>query len=275
MPDVSIIMPCYNHGQYIYEAIDSVLNQTFQNFEIVIINDGSTDPQTIEILKNIHHPKIKVLHTSNQGLASARNNGIREAQAPIILPLDSDDKIAPTYLEKSVKILQSNEEIGIVYCLAEFFGEKHGKWLLPEYSLKEMLFHNLIFHCAFFWRSDWEKLNGYNPNMKYGWEDWDFWLSIISTGKKVHRIPEVLHEYRVRKSSMVHAMTELDKVKMHAQIFRNHQDFYISNLEDIIEEIYHLQNVCHRSILDRLIKDKLLHPVQTIKRHMVQNHLNP
>jgi glycosyltransferase involved in cell wall biosynthesis len=275
MAKVSVIIPCYNHGIYIHDAINSVLNQTFVDFEIIVVNDGSTDPDTVNILKRINNPKIKVLHTKNQGLPSARNNGIREAQAPIILPLDSDDKISPTYLEKGVDILETDRDTGIVYCNAEFFGEKRGKWLLPEYSLKEILFHNVIFHCAFFRRSDWEKLKGYNPNMKYGWEDWDFWLSIISTGKNVHRIPEVLHHYRVRKKSMVHAMTEEQKVKMHAQIIRNHQDFFIANMEVFIREIYHTQTMCHRSIFDRLFHDKLLHPVQTIKKHLVKNQLNP
>lgn len=206
MPDVSVIIPCFNHGQYIHEAIESVLNQTYNNFEIIVVNDGSTEQRTIDIINKINHPKIKVIHTSNQGLASARNNGIREAQAEIILPLDSDDKIMPTYVKKALKIFGDDPSMGIVYCYAELFGEKLGKWILPEYSLKGILFHNLFFCSAFFWRHDWEKAKGFNPNMKYGWEDWDLWLSIISFGKKVYRIPESLFSYRVRKKSMVHLM---------------------------------------------------------------------
>ena len=77
VPKVSVIIPCYNHGVYIDETVDSVLDQTFQDFEIIIINDGSTDEFTVEKLKTYNKPKTKVIHTSNQGLSSARNNGIR------------------------------------------------------------------------------------------------------------------------------------------------------------------------------------------------------
>ncbi len=275
MPDVSVIIPCFNHGQYIHEAINSVLKQTCQNFEIIVVNDGSTDPQTISILKKIEHPKIKVVHTVNQGLASARNNGIREAQSEFILPLDSDDTIAPQYVEKALPLLKNDLGLGIVYCQAELFGDKKGIWKLPEYSLKEMLFRNHIFHCAFFRFKDWEKVNGYNPNMKYGWEDWNFWLSLISLGKKVYQIPEILHAYRVRKGSMLGSMSIRQKAEMHVQIFLNHQDLFKDHLLEFFEEIHRMQNLCNRSILERFINDKLRHPIQTFKNQENRSNIIP
>jgi glycosyltransferase involved in cell wall biosynthesis len=244
-----------------------VLCQTHQNFEIVIVNDGSTDIQTIDILQAINNPAIRVIHTSNQGLAFARNNGIREARSEIILPLDSDDKILPSYVEKALRVLNSDHEIGIVYCNAELFGARRGKWALREFTVKEMLFRNLIFHCAFFRRQDWEKVGGYNPNI-YAWEDWDFWLSIISLGRKVFRIPEVLHAYRVRKNSMVHMMTDQQKVANHARIFLNHQQLYADHAIEFFEEIHRSQ----KSILDKLLKDKLCHPVQAIRTFLNRFH---
>jgi glycosyltransferase involved in cell wall biosynthesis len=268
MPDVSIIIPCFNQGQYIHEAIDSVVAQTHQDFEIIIVNDGSTDIQTIDILRAIDNPSIRVIHTSNQGLASARNNGIREAQAEIILPLDSDDKIFPQYVEKALGVLKNDPATGIVYCNAELFGARKGKWALREFSVQEILFRNLIFHCAFFRRQDWEKTGGYNPNMIYGWEDWDFWLSIISLGRKVFHIPEVLHSYRVRKKSMVHVMTEEQKVAMHARIFLNHQQLYSQYALDFFEEINRRQ----KSILDILLKEKICHPIQALKTVLRRFH---
>jgi glycosyltransferase involved in cell wall biosynthesis len=100
MSKVSVIMPCYNQGQYIDEAVDSVLTQTYQNYEIIIVNDGSTDEFTNEKLKNYNKPKTQVIHTANQGLSAARNNGIHASNGEFILPLDADDKIANTYLER-------------------------------------------------------------------------------------------------------------------------------------------------------------------------------
>lgn len=275
MPDVSIIIPCFNHGQFIHETIDSVLDQTHKDFEIIVVNDGSTEHLTNDILKRINHPRIKVIHTSNQGLAAARNNGIREAQAEIILPLDSDDKIRPTYIEKALKIFRDDPSVGIVYCYAELFGEKRGRWILPEYSLTAMLFHNLLFCSSFFLRQDWERSKGFNPNMEYGWEDWDLWLSIISTGKNVHRIPETLFLYRVSRKSMVHSMTDQQKAAMHVQVFFNHLDFYRAHAQEYFEQINLFEKNCNRSIIDRLINDKMFHPFQTLKNIMHRFDANP
>jgi glycosyltransferase involved in cell wall biosynthesis len=131
-PRVSVIIPCFNHGQYIDEAVGSVLDQTFQEFEIIIINDGSTDPSTVTRLRSYNHSGCKVIETENKGPAEARNTGIKASTGEYILPLDADDKIGPKYLEEAVKALDNDREIGIVYCGVEFFGDKTGKWNLPD-----------------------------------------------------------------------------------------------------------------------------------------------
>ena len=110
-PIVSIIIPCYNHGKYIDEAVDSVLKQTFQTFEIIIINDGSNDEFTNKKLENYSRPNTQVITTANQGLSLARNTGIKMAQGKYILPLDADDKIHPEYLSKAINIIDSSENI--------------------------------------------------------------------------------------------------------------------------------------------------------------------
>jgi glycosyltransferase involved in cell wall biosynthesis len=265
MPDVSIIIPCFNHGRYIHEAIDSVLNQTHQNFEIIVVNDGSTAPDTIAVIKKVNHPKIKVVHTTNQGLASARNNGIREAQSEILLPLDADDKIAPTYIEKAITVLKNDRDVGIVYCNLEFFGTKSGKYILPEFSIARLLFENLIFCTAFFYRKDWEKVNGFNPNMKYSCEDWDFWLSMAANGNKVYRIPEFLFYYRMRKDSMWHRISQQQKIAMHTQVFLNHQDFFREHASEFFTEIHRLKYNSDTSLLHRLVFEKLFHPLTLLK----------
>ena len=93
VPQVSVIIPCYNQGRYLDDAITSVLVQTYQNFEILIVDDGSTEPETIEILQDYQQPKTRIIRTENQGVATARNLGIAQAQGTYILPLDADDKI--------------------------------------------------------------------------------------------------------------------------------------------------------------------------------------
>jgi glycosyltransferase involved in cell wall biosynthesis len=226
MQKVSVIIPCYNQGEYIDDAVDSVLVQTFQDFEIIIVNDGSTDDFTNEKLKNYNKPKTKVIHTTNQRLSAARNNGINISSGEYILPLDADDKIANTYIEKAVRILNENKNIGILYCEAELFGEQSGKWDIPDFNFFDFLNDNQIFCSAFFRRDDYNKTNGYNSNMIYGLEDWDFWLSLIERGVDVFRIPETLFYYRVRNKSMLRKMDLNKKKYLQTMIVRNHPILY-------------------------------------------------
>ncbi len=237
MSRVSVIIPCFNDGTYIDEAVDSVLAQTYQDFEIIIVNDGSTDPRTNDILSNYSRPKTRVIQTTNQGVARARNRAIEEASGEFILPLDADDRIKEAYLEKAVKALDTDKNIGIVYCLAEFFGERTGPWQLPDFSLAELIVHNHIFCSAFFRRADWLKVSGYNPNMRYGFEDWDLWLSIIELKREVFRIPELLFSYRMKSVSRSALMTEDLILDMRVQVFNNHRQLYLNNIRSLLRPV--------------------------------------
>jgi len=179
VPAVTVVVPCYNQGVYLAESIGSVLAQTIEDVEILIVNDGSTDPETIDILNTCDYPRTRVIHTTNQGLPAARNNGIREAKGRYILPLDADDRIAPSYLEKAVRILDENPGIGIVYGHAVFFGAVEKPWSLPEFSLQEMMIDKILYCSCVFRKADWEAVGGYRTDMVYGWEDYDFWFSLI------------------------------------------------------------------------------------------------
>jgi glycosyltransferase involved in cell wall biosynthesis len=259
MPQISVIIPCFNLGEFIGEAIDSVLAQTFQDFEIIVVNDGSTDSLTNQVLNNIHHPKIRVICTTNQGPSSARNTGISQSVGKYILPLDADDKIATTYLEKASATLNGNNRLGIVYCQAEFFGEKNDKWDLPEYTLPRILIDNLIFSSALFHRKDWEIVGGYKSNMSMGWEDYDFWLSIIELEKEVYRIPEYLFYYRIRKDSRSAFIREKIIYKLYKELANNHKDLYINNIEHIFEYIYLLRETISKASDQQIAKDTQIH----------------
>ncbi len=260
MPKVSIIIPCFNLGKYLNEAVESVLAQTFQDFELIVVNDGSTDKKTNQIINEFNNSRVKVIHTTNQGLSGARNTGISQSEGEYILPLDADDKIAPTYLEKAVKVLDQNNNIGIVYCEAVFFGEKQGKWVLPEYSFPEILKHNVIFSSSLFRKSDWQKVNGYNLNMIYGWEDYDFWLSIIELKREVFKIPEILFFYRSRLDSMNNCMKNEHRLYSYKQIFKNHREMYADNIEYVFEHMCLLAED-RKSLTERILE---LRPRQLI-----------
>ncbi len=243
MPVVSVVIPCYNYGKYIHECIESIFKQTCKDYEIIVVNDGSTEKFTIDILKGLRDPRITVIHTENRGLASARNTGIENATGKYILPLDADDKIGEEYLTEAVAVLESDPGVGIVYCEAEKFGDVTGKWELPPYSLEAILVSNIIFCSALFRKEDWERVGGYDPEMRHGWEDYDFWLSLIERGVKVHKLDKTLFFYRTAgASSMAGSLSVDKKVEAYRKIFNKHYDLYRRNIGSIFEKIMYLED---------------------------------
>jgi len=233
---VSIIVPCFNQAQFLGEALDSILAQTYSNWECIIVNDGSSD--NTEIIANFYLAKnnqFKYIYQNNAGLSSARNTGIKNSSGEYILPLDSDDKISPSYIEEAVKILNNNSQIKIVYSNAEFFGAKTGLWKLTDFSLEKILLENMIFCTALYRRTDYDKTVGYNSNMIYGWEDWDLWLSILEQGGTVYKIPKTHFFYRIRNKSMVRSLDRKKMSYLKKQLYLNHIDLYSSVFGNFID----------------------------------------
>lgn len=241
MTEVSVVIPCYNQGEFLPEAVESVRSQTHKNLEIIIVDDGSDDGKTSAMCQAFEGPGVRVLATSNQGLAAARNNGIELASGTYILPLDADDRIAPEYIAKALEVLERDNDVGIVYCKARLFGAVEGEWRLPDYSLEEILKDNVIFCSALFRKDDWEIVGGYDPGMVYGWEDYDFWLSLIERGRKVHRLQEHYFFYRVSPESMVRSKEKSQKVEMFKRIFQRHQKLFSDNIEIWLEPLIDLR----------------------------------
>jgi glycosyltransferase involved in cell wall biosynthesis len=227
-PLVSVIIPNYNQGEYIKDALNSANSSSYSNIEIIIVNDGSTDPKTIDIINNINTSNTFVINIQNGGLANARNVGIKSSKGKYILPLDADDKISSSYIEESVNILESNNNIKLVTSDVELFGAASGKMTLMEFSTENLLCQNTMVCSSIFRRSDYNKTQGYNPNMKYGFEDWDFWLSLLSDGGDVYKIPKVHMYYRIKKSSMIANLVKKSEhlKEMRYQIYQNHKELY-------------------------------------------------
>ena len=198
---ISVIVPCYNQVQYLDECLQSVLDQTYQNWECIIVNDGSPD-NTEEVAKKWvdKDNRFKYLFKPNGGLSSARNAGIEIANGEWILPLDSDDKIGVQYLELASQEFEKGYTI--IYCKAELFGEKEGEWILPEYTYNFLLGSNHIFCSAFYKKEDWILVNGYDENLIYGREDWEFWINILNKNSKVLKLNYLGFFYRRKKESM-------------------------------------------------------------------------
>ncbi|XGV98058.1 MAG: glycosyltransferase [Leptolyngbya sp. BL-A-14] len=202
---LSVVIPCYNQGEYLLDALTSVQACLDPVYEIIIVNDGSTDPITNNLLSYLKEQGYFVLDQENQGLSGARNSGIAKASGRYILTLDADNKIRANYILKGIEVLDQNSDVGVVYGKPEWFGEIERPWGMPEqFDPNQLLLGNYIDACAVFRKSIWEDCGGYDTHLPVAaWEDWDFWLGVLERGWKFHYIPEVLYDYRVRKNSMV------------------------------------------------------------------------
>ena len=223
---VSIIIPCFNQGQYLAESIGSVLASDHHELEVIVVDDGSTDPATIALLDQLDYPQTRLIRQENRGLAGARNRGIAEAQGSYILPLDADDRIAPHYISQAVAALEKDLRLGIVYCRAEKFGAEQGPWQLPPFSRWRMGLGNVIFCSAVFRKADWQQVGGYAPDLRQGWEDWDFWLSLLELGRTVHRLDLVGFYYRKQAVSMATGMRSYLKARLHYRMLDRHRRFF-------------------------------------------------
>lgn len=223
---VSIIVPCFNLGEYLSETLDSVINQTFENWECIIVDDGSSD-NTAEIAKKYtgKDSRMKYFYKENQGVSIARNFGISKSQGKYILPLDADDLIRNTYVEKAAQKLEEDPSLSLVYCNADFFGKKNGPFVLADYSYERLLYSNIIFCTAMYRKDDFLKTTGYSSDMNGGLEDWEFWINLLKNNGKVHRIQETLFLYRIRGASR---STKLEgDLKM--LVYEKHKDIYIKH----------------------------------------------
>lgn len=208
LPLVSVVIPCFNYGSFVRGAMDSVLAQTFQNFEIIIIDDGSTDKETTFALKNINHPKTKVIFQENQGLAETRNRGAELAKGKYVCFLDADDMLEPTYLEKTLLLLEADENLGCAYSWLQCFGDDdYSVWHTQDLDPYRMRDANLAASHSVVRKSAWEKIrnsNGKGFLSKYNgyFEDWVFWIDMIQAGYGGKVIEEPLIRYRIHKKSL-------------------------------------------------------------------------
>ena len=216
MIDVSVVIPCYNAGQYLTRSVESILAQTFTNFQIIIVNDGSNDKLTLKILRKLKkNKKIKIINKKNSGLSAARNSGIKEAKSNYILMLDADDWLRLDTIEIFFKYLEKNKKISYVYSNIHLADEKKGV-LKKNFNFFEQLFTNQIPYCVLFRKSILGKKFRYDQKMKKGFEDWDLNIRLGSSGYYGKCINKNLFNYNVSKQGMLLKST----LSSYSEIFR-------------------------------------------------------
>jgi glycosyltransferase involved in cell wall biosynthesis len=232
---VSIIVPCYEQAQYLAEALQSILDQTYTDWECIVVNDGSKD-NTEEIAKlwMARDDRFKYIYQDNRGLSSARNTGIIKAQGEFILPLDADDKIAKDYIFLAIDAFKKDSSLKLVYCKAEKFGDEMGVWDLPFFSLENLARQNMIFCSALYRKQDWERVGGYDVNMIYGLEDYEFWIAVLKNGGSVCCLEKIGFYYRIKKSSMEKELNLEKKEFLYRYLSIKHSDFFVEQLGSFI-----------------------------------------
>lgn len=201
---LSVIIPCFNHGEFLPEAVASVTNTWRDDIELIVVDDGSTDERTCKEMDALVAQGIRVVRQENQGLAAARNAGILAARGEYILPLDADNRLRPGYIEHGIRILDANPDFGVVYSDAQYMGTRTDRWRVGPFDRDRLLEWNYIDACAVYRRSIWEQNNGYDGTMPVqGLEDWDFWLGALEHGWQFAYVPEILFDYRVVPQSMI------------------------------------------------------------------------
>lgn len=201
---LSTVIPCFNHGEFLAEAVGSVTALQRDDVELVVVDDGSTDQKTREEMDRLASQGIRVIRQENKGLAAARNAGILASKGEYILPLDADNRVRHGYIENGIRILDANPHIGVVYGDAEYIGMRTGRWHVGPFERDRLLRWNYIDACAVYRRSVWEQNRGYDGTMPVqGLEDWDFWLGALEHGWQFAYVPEVFFDYRQAEASMI------------------------------------------------------------------------
>lgn len=211
-PLVSIITPYYNGRKYIQQTCNCILDQTFPYFEWIIVNDGSTEPESLEFLDEIKRldPRIRILHKENGGISTARNYGIKNARTELIVPLDDDDLIEPTFIEYCWWMLKKNPEAGWAYTTSVGFQGQEYLWQ-KEFDPEIMKKENLLTATALIRKELLISIGGYHEGHKHYNEDWYAWLKMIAIGGyPAQSIGEHLFWYR-RSNTGVLSIVQRDK----------------------------------------------------------------
>lgn len=230
MFDVSIVIPCYNQSRFITDAINSVFNQdTDLSMEIIVVDDCSTD-NSVQIIKDTYpdDDNLTVIELkTNSKLPAARNAGIKVSQGKYIICLDGDDAIPENYISANYKNIVENS-VDISYNPSQCFGSKETRFNWIDFNANVLQSNNYIHASAMYKKEIWDKVNGYDEELVYGWEDYSFWLKALNNGYKFKRTLNTFLYWRQQddKSQMTQSVTKTKEDKIKEQLRVIHGSFY-------------------------------------------------
>lgn len=222
--EAAIVIACHNAGHYLADAVASAVAQTVA-VEVVVVDDGSDDPSTLDCLNQLRVRGIRVLRQQREGLPSARNAGYRATSAPFVACLDADDVLQPLYMETCLSVICADERLGFVYSTTRIFGDEWRAWGTRRFSPLSMLIDNRIPYSALTRRVAWESVDGYDRALNGGFEDWDFWLGLIEQGWEGQAVSGELFWYRKHGDTMLSRSLE-NRHRLRRELRSRHSRLY-------------------------------------------------
>ena len=224
-PAVSVVVPCFNGGRFLDALMASLARQTFRDFEIVIVDDGSTDLGTLRKLSELKS-RARVIHQKNGGLSAARNSGFRFAHADLVLPLDCDDMIEPPFLAEAVELMRNAPaDVAAVFCHMRLAGAARGL-LERHFNRFDLLFTNTLPSGLLLSKASWAAVGGYDESMRDGYEDWEFHLRLMCAGYRAIELPKPYYVYSMADEGMLLGRAS----RLHGRLWRairsKHADLY-------------------------------------------------
>jgi glycosyltransferase involved in cell wall biosynthesis len=262
-PLVSFIVPYFNSGKTIQETIDSIFAQSYPHVEIWIINDGSTDLDSIEKLKDFEgNDKIHIIHQENAGPSVARNKAIRQAKGSIVVPLDADDLMEENVLTAAIEHMTRHPEIAVLYGNLRYFGERQEYHVQEEFSIQKQLIWNQLAVCAFIRKEVFQHLSGYDEHLsQLGLEDWEFWIRVFEAGFSIHKIKGTHFAIRVGSTSRTHLQANPKIQEIRNYVYSKHALLMASRYE----AMYYALKM-ERELPDNRIGKSILAPYRWLKK---------
>jgi len=233
---LSVVIPFFNMGDYLEDALKPFGSLKDVPFEIIVLDDGSRDQHSLDLLKNLHEQyRFRLERTQNQGLAATRNSGATLARGEFLAFLDADDSMDPHLYRQALKILHKYENVSYVGCWVEYFGNAQSYWPTWTPEPPYALVHNPINTGALVYRrADFLRYGLNDPGFEYIMEDYDSLLSLLENGYCGVVIPEPYFKYRIRDDSMFHITTDSIKIWTYQKLARKHHALYTAYAEDIM-----------------------------------------
>ncbi|TWI83673.1 glycosyltransferase involved in cell wall biosynthesis [Lacibacter cauensis] len=232
---LSIIIPFFNMGKTVKETLSSVYNIEYDNFEVIVINDGSTEEESVKELNKLQKAfGFRLINQSNYGLSFARNRGAEEASGEYIAFIDADDKIDPKFYRAAISVLQSKSNVYFVGSWVRYFENSNGIWPSFTPELPYLLYYNMVCGGGLVYKKIAYLEAGKNDEaLEYGLEDWESVLSLVKSGRQGIVLPEPFYQYRIRKGSMARRFTSEKILYSIKYITNKHSDVFSEYAQDL------------------------------------------